>query len=252
MVIIFKARIDYRIKKKSFFSTSVACNFNNNHSDYQELYPEIRAKVCTLGYHMVCPIFRELVLGLGMASASARSISTLLSQSNDRDHPSNKDGYTSNAVMLLVGGAQEAFHSRPNNYRLVLKERKGFVRIAIKCGASLVPVFSFGELDLFDQVPNPPGSKLRWFQETFKRYTGVSPIVVNGRGLFQYSFGVVPRRKPLTTVVGAPIPVEKRNNPTAKDIDEVHAKFCKELCNLFDTHKSKYIAHAERYKIIIE
>lgn len=233
-------------------STAVGANFNNNYSKWHTLFPGIRAKVCTLGYHMVWPIFREMVLGIGMASASARSISTLLTQSNDKNHPSNKDGFTSNAVMLMVGGAQEALHSRPNNFTLVLKERKGFVKIALRTGSSLVPVFSFGELDLYDQVPNPPGSRLRYWQEMFKRITGVAPIVVNGRGIFQYSFGFVPRRRPLNTVVGAPIKTEKRPNPTPQEIDELHTKFCQELNNLFEKHKRKYIPDADKYQIILE
>lgn len=201
---------------------------------------------------MVWPIFRELAMGFGMASVSARSITTLLTQSNDKDHPSNNDGYTSNAAMLLVGGAQEAIHARPGNYTLVLKERKGFVKIALRTGAPLVPVFSFGEVELFNQVPNPPGSKLRRLQEGFKRITGVAPIMVNGRGLFQYSFGLVPRRRPLTTVVGAPIVTEKRENPTDQEVDALHQKFCDALTNLFETHKTKYLENADNLKLVLE
>lgn len=205
-----------------------------------------------MGYHFHWPIFREMVLAFGMASASARSLTTLLTQSNEPKHPSNRDGYTSNAVMLLVGGAQEAFHSRPGNYILALKERKGFVKIAIKTGTSLVPVFSFGELDLYDQIPNPPGSKLRRYQEAFKKFTGIAPIIINGRGIFQYSFGWLPKRRPLNTVVGAPIKVEKRTSPTQKEIDELHAKFCTELINLFETHKGTFIEDAEKVKLTLE
>jgi hypothetical protein len=64
----------------------------------------------------------------------------------------------------------------------------------------LVPVFSFGETDLYDQVDNPEGSWLRWAQELCRRITGIAPVVPLGRGLFQYSFGIVPHRRPVTTV----------------------------------------------------
>ena len=67
--------------------------------------------------------------------------------------------------MLIVGGASEAYNSDPDEIRLVLNRRKGFVKLALQYGRPLVPVFSFGEAFLYDQVHNPPGSKLRKFQE---------------------------------------------------------------------------------------
>jgi hypothetical protein len=64
----------------------------------------------------------------------------------------------------------------------------------------LVPVISFGEPDVYDQVQNPEGSWLRRAQEFCRRVTGIAPVALLGRGLFQYSFGVVPQRRPVTTL----------------------------------------------------
>lgn len=96
----------------------------------------------------------------------------------------------------MVGGAREALNARPGNYKLVLKERKGFIKIALETGAALVPVFSFGEVEVYDQPANPPGSKLRKFQETIKRITTVAPIFFIGRGFFPNSYGPIPYRQP--------------------------------------------------------
>ena len=41
---------------------------------------------------------------------------------------------TGNAAVLAVGGAEEALESRPGVYRLILKNRKGFVKAAIRTG----------------------------------------------------------------------------------------------------------------------
>lgn len=66
--------------------------------------------------------------------------------------------------------------------------------------AWLVPVFSFGENELFDQMENPAGSTLRRLQDRLQRTMGVALPLFHARGVFQYSFGLLPYRKPIQTV----------------------------------------------------
>lgn len=133
----------------------------------------------------------------------------------------------------------------------MLNKRKGFVKIAIQSGASLVPVFSFGEIDIFDQPPNEPGSKIRAYQDFVKKWTGVAPALCYGRGFSANSYGMIPYRRPITTVVGAPIEVKQNPNPSREEVEELHAKYVEELSKLFHDHKSKYIKN-ENVKLIIE
>lgn len=88
-------------------SSSAFGNFNTNYSKWKTLFPGIRSKIMTLDFHFYVPLFREVVLAWGMGSCAAQSIRKLLTQSNDSKSEANKDGYTSNAVMIFVGGAQE-------------------------------------------------------------------------------------------------------------------------------------------------
>ena len=39
-----------------------------------------------------------------------------------------------NAVVIVVGGAEEALESYPGKYNITLRSRKGFVKMAIKTG----------------------------------------------------------------------------------------------------------------------
>lgn len=64
----------------------------------------------------------------------------------------------------------------------------------------MVPVFAFGENDLYDQVKNPDGSLLRKVQIKLKEILGFSTPLFHGRGIFQYSIGVLPYRKPIYVV----------------------------------------------------
>ena len=67
--------------------------------------------------------------------------------------------------MLAIGGASESLYAAPGTYDLVLGSRKGFVRIALQTGASLVPVLNFGENELFNTIRPQAKSGLRRFQK---------------------------------------------------------------------------------------
>ncbi|XP_043337202.1 2-acylglycerol O-acyltransferase 2-like isoform X2 [Cervus canadensis] len=145
-----------------------------------------------------------------------------------------------NLLSIVVGGVQESLNARPGAYKLVLRNRKGFIRLALTHGADLVPIFSFGENDIYDQVENSRGSWLRWFQDRLHKSIRGSIPLFYGRGVFQYSFGLMPYRRPITTVVGKPIEVQKIPHPSQEEVDKLHRRYMKELENLFEAHKLKY------------
>ena len=72
---------------------------------------------------MVSQANHSMVLTLGSIQASGASIDWVLT----------KEG-TGNAVALIVGGAKEALDARPGNYRLKLKDRRGFCKKALLHG----------------------------------------------------------------------------------------------------------------------
>lgn len=130
----------------------------------------------------------------------------------------------------------------------MLKDRKGFAKLAIQTGASLVPVFSFGENDIFDQPENP---KVQRFQNFIKTWIGITPPIINGSGFLQNSYGLIPRRCPITTVIGAPIESTQNASPTEEEISGLHQKFIDELNKLFEHHKQEFDKNADT-KLLIE
>lgn len=163
--------------------------FGTSVGGFNKMFPNHRPYNLTLNLHFNMPFFREFVFALGGVSASSKSIKWVLS---------NRNG--GNVGVLLVGGASESFYCRPGDYEILLKNRKGFVKLALKTGAPLVPVFSFGEINTFNQIDNPKGSLLRTAQDWFKDLTGFAPALPLGRGLLQYSFGLIPKNTPIVTV----------------------------------------------------
>lgn len=182
-------------------------------------------------------------MSCGLCSATEPALKALLSQSNDQSDKSNQDGYTSNAVALIAGGIREYNYTLPNTYRFVVAKRRGFARIALQTGAALVPAISFGENNYYDIVDYNTGCWRRFIEDIFKCKINHFPPIYCGRGFF------IPRRLPITTVIGAPIYVRKIENPNDEQINETHELFCKGLKELFDQHKSKYVENFKEVEV---
>ncbi|CAJ0597348.1 unnamed protein product [Cylicocyclus nassatus] len=205
----------------------VFANFATEGTDKSKVFPGLQFLVCTLACNFHIMIRRELLMLSGFIDCSKESIRNVLSQKRK-----------GKAVVIVVGGAEEALDAHPRKHILTLLNRKGFVKEAIRAGASLVPVYSFGENDIFEQVDNPKGSRIRTFQTWWKKLTGISLPLFYGRGLFQLNFGFLPHSRPIDTVVGAPIAVTQESEPVKEDVDRVHKQYCEALIELFNQHKT--------------
>ncbi|NXT75554.1 MOGT2 acyltransferase, partial [Zapornia atra] len=211
-------------------------NFCTDASGFSKLFPGITSHLMMLSLWFRIPFFRDYLMSGGLVSSDKESASYVLQRPEG-----------GNMLTIIVGGAQEALDAHPGSCTLLLKNRKGFVRLAIQHGTPLVPVFSFGENDLFEQVRNPKGSWLRQIQHRLQQIMGISLPLFHARGIFQYSFGLLPYRQPIYTVVGKPIPVKKKHRPSEEEVDQVHQKYLNELCNLFEEHKAKYNIPEDRH-----
>uniref|UniRef100_A0AC34QKE2 Acyltransferase n=1 Tax=Panagrolaimus sp. JU765 TaxID=591449 RepID=A0AC34QKE2_9BILA len=197
---------------------------------FSKLFPGITPTILTLSGQFYFPFRREFGMWLGGCEVSSKSLKWLL------HHPGK-----GRMIGIVVGGAEEALDSCPGTHNLNLKSRKGFCHYAIANGADIIPSYSFGENDVYDQtLPNPRGSKIRRVQTYIKKKFGFCPPFFSGCGIFTTKNGLLPYRRPITTVIGAPIGVP--HDPSApKDlVEEVHQKYCQALTDLFEQHKKTY------------
>ncbi|KFW65700.1 2-acylglycerol O-acyltransferase 2 [Pygoscelis adeliae] len=211
-------------------------NFCTEGSGFSTLLPGIPPPLMMLSLWFRVPFLRDCLMSAGLVSSDKESASYVLQKLEG-----------GNMLAIIIGGAQEALDARPGSCTLLLKNRKGFVRLAIEHGTPLVPIFSFGENDLFEQVRNPKGSWLRQLQHRLQQIMGISLPIFYARGIFQYSFGLVPYRRPICTVVGKPIPVQRKHRPSEEEVDQVHQQYLNELCKLFEEHKAKYNIPEDRH-----
>jgi 2-acylglycerol O-acyltransferase 2 len=212
-------------------SLGAFCNFATEATGFEEKFPGINLRLLTLKSNFRIPFYGIYISFMGLCDASKESCDYILAQG---------DG---NSLMLVLGGAKESLDAHPSSeYMLTLKNRKGFVKIGLANGACLVPVFSFGENDLYDQVANPRGSRIRQIQMTIQKRMGYATPFFKGRGIFQYAVGFLPMRHAIDTYVGEPIQLPKleREKITPEIIEKYHAEYMEALKRLFDTYKARH------------
>ncbi|GAB6024245.1 Diacylglycerol O-acyltransferase 2 [Chamberlinius hualienensis] len=172
---------------------------------------------------------RKPMYTVGCGSSTKKSIQYNLSEKGK-----------GNAVFIVIGGLAEVGECKPNEISLILKNRKGFIKVAITNGADLVPVLTFGENEAFD-YNIAEISCLKTLDNYLRKLTG-RPFYLQpfSRAMKGVLFTFLPNRKPMYTVVGKPIEVEQISNPSDETIDFYHQKYIESLQQLFHDYKNQF------------
>ncbi|KAK9302948.1 hypothetical protein QLX08_005215 [Tetragonisca angustula] len=213
--------------------------FGTDAAGFRELFPGLDINVIILEQFFKAPFFRDYCRIGSVASSNPESVNYSLSTKPAAP-------YTGRATVLVVGGVAEVMESKPDTYRILVKRRKGFVKLSLKNGVPIVPVCSFGETNVYDQVTFPEGSFMKKAITFIRKLVGIPPLFLIGRGFFQYSFGILPRRTPITVVVGSPMELPKIEEPTEEQVNEYHGKFIEHMVDFFEKEKHKYVENAEK------
>lgn len=107
-------------------SSGVCGNFASEATNVSNTFPGITFSVATLPCQFKWPFYRDFVMACGMVSSSKKSIDYVLSS-----RPAG-----GNAVVIVIGGARETLevHPESDTIKIILKNRKGFIRMALKHG----------------------------------------------------------------------------------------------------------------------
>jgi len=162
------------------------------------------------------PLCRELCLYCGAVDADKSTATRIL-----------KAGVS---LLIYPGGSKEIFLTDPDSTETRLVRRTGFIRLALEQGASLVPVFVFGEKWLYRRWRLPT-----WFSDFFMQMFRLPLIIFWGR-FFTY----IPHRRQLAMVYGKPIPVKKVESPRDEDVAELNEQYEAELKRIFEKYKTQY------------
>jgi len=219
---------------------------------FSDLFPGITNTLLTLDSNFRIPFYRDYALALGLRSVSRESIENILSKGGVNNAGMGR------AVTVVVGGARESLDAQPHHMKLVLNSRKGFVKIAIRQGADLVPVLAFGENELYEQVDSVSHPYVHKLQMVVKKLMGFTVPLFHARGIFNYDVGLMPYRRAVNIVVGKPITVKQQGGVGSDGkvddayLDRVHGAYVQELKSLWDQHKDTFAKEREGELEILE
>lgn len=211
------------------FSFCGVCAFISSVNHPTGFGPTLAAKVPTAAASVlkVFPILKD-VLGLfGVLAADSKTLAKRLA----------KEG-GSGSFFLYIGGMAELFRSSPKREAVFLQNRKGFIKLAMRAGADVIPVYLFGNTTVLVALTAGPLAEL-------SRKLGVSVTLFWGR------FGLpMPKRVRITYARGRPLGLPHIAEPTEADINEWHTKYCEAVKVLFDRYKGTNPDYADKELVI--
>ncbi|KAH8145616.1 uncharacterized protein LAJ45_10417 [Morchella importuna] len=218
---------------------------------FEALFPGITNTLLTLDSNFRVPFYRDFLLLMGLASVSRRSCEALL-RGEAAPRPSSPNSTPASSCSLWKPWTWwrlifhlPIFHPAPHRSQQQYTAPSGGGRaitiIAIRENAGLVPVLSFGENELYEQVVPAGGGVVARLQMFVKRVAGFTVPLFHARGVFNYDVGLLPYRREVNTVVGRPVfPRAQMESPRDGDVEELQERYLAELRRLWEEHKDVY------------
>lgn len=165
-----------------------------------------------------CPFVRHVWSWLSIESCSRPHVSKRLEEGM--------------SVILIPGGVRECMLLQEDSENIFLSTRKGFIKLALQHGVSIVPAFAFGQSSAYHYARLGPPFLPRRAVDMIARAIGFLPMYIWGA-----HGSPLPRPVPIHVVLGKPIHIKQKvSNPTYAQLNEIHAVYVEELKALFHRH----------------
>tara|TARA_B100001769_G_C22049513_1_gene564158 strand:- start:186 stop:1262 length:1077 start_codon:yes stop_codon:yes gene_type:complete len=162
------------------------------------------------------PLLRDLFLFVGAIDCSKPIIEKFI-----------KNNYS---IALFVGGAEEAKFSGYGNTNIIVKSRKGFLKLALENNLTIVPIYTFGNNNIYKSYDKDFYNIFYYF----KRITGIW----------------FPRGKIILTKNNFVSVIGKEINVNNNDILELQTKYINNLNEVFEKYKHLDSSIKDKYLLI--
>ena len=218
------------------------------HIFFEEIYPWTFGRFAHSTPHFYIPGVREILLIVGAVCDASKKVCIKalnsnidfksFSQSlNYNIKTTNLIGETKQSLYIGVGGNKELMTTDPNSKitKMVILDRKGFVKLAIELGIDIVPSVVFGGKYLYHKTIFP-----KWIRRIMHKFK-LPDTWFYGRWGTWLPFNTKIDSTPLQCgiVFGEPIHVEKQNQVQSEYLDQIHGEYMKRVQFLFDTYKNE-------------
>jgi len=134
-------------------------------------------------------------------------------------------------ISVQPGGVKEQAASRHDQEQAFFPSRLGFVRLAIKYGIPVMPVYFFGENQLYTRVDG-----FEWFTTMVKKVSGMTMPVITAKWGLPMA-GMLPHATDIHVRWGRPVEVgPPEAEPSDERVQEVFQRYVAELQRLWDLH----------------
>jgi hypothetical protein len=167
---------------------------------------------------LVLPFVRDVMIWTDIHGCSKKNLTSFMSKGEN--------------VSLIPGGFQEATLFQRGKNNIFIKERKGFIKYALRYGYTLQLAYVFGEEQTFWQMPPTFLSSVRFWLNKYN----IPATIFSGR-----YFWLMPDNDiDITIVIGKGFKCPQIDNPSVEDVNKYHAKYIEEMTDLFERNKDKY------------
>jgi 1-acyl-sn-glycerol-3-phosphate acyltransferase len=166
------------------------------------------------------PIISSFVKSVGYIPAKSEFILETLTKKEEN-------------VGVVLDGIAGMFQPHVDQEELAyVKKRKGIIKIALKAGAPIIPVYAFGHTSLYSVLVDPFNILKRL---SLQMEMSLTPFY----GRFYWFLGP-PRRIPVTVCLGEPVWCPLVAEPSKQDVDKYHQQLLDNYQDLFEKHKRAY------------